>query len=138
VPTDAPTPEEREGRGLPDRIDAPVLGALDPGDDPKGWDRASIQLNTHPAHPLPRVTQRDLLIPSASHKLKLLGDSLVFGLVLGVLAYFPMWIADVLDPANLRTWIWTTMLAAGVGGALFLFVYASITERRFAKFLESL
>jgi hypothetical protein len=138
VPTDAPTPEEREQRELPDRVDAVVLGALDPGDDPKGWDRASIQLNTHPVHPMPRVTQRDLLIPAATNKLKLLGDSLVFGAVLGVLAYFPLWVADILDPANLKTWIWVTMLCVGVGGAVFLFVYASITERRFAKFLESL
>jgi hypothetical protein len=99
------------------------------GDDPKGWDRASIAVKTHPLHPFPRVTQADFILPSASDWLRLLGDCLVFGACLGLIMFFPLWIADVMTNDRLANWTWGTMTVVGVLGAVFLFIAASRNKR---------
>jgi hypothetical protein len=137
MPTDAPTPEERESRSLPGRLDVPATGFLDPGDDPKGWDRASIKLNTHPVHPMPRVTQADLVLPSGD-RLKLFGDSALFGACVAGLCYFPLFIANVLIKADLTRWLWWALLGIGVAAGTLLFTYAWATERKFREFVASL
>jgi hypothetical protein len=100
----------------------PMRKLFDPGDDPKGWDRASLRLNTHPLHPVRRLSQTDFLLPRATSAAKLLGDAAIFGAVLAALAYFPLWMADIMVQSDLSTWIWATMASiAGAGASLVLF-----------------
>lgn len=108
------------------------------GSDPKGWDRASIMLKTHPLHRFPTISQVDLLLPSAADRLRLLGDSLVFGLCVALLCFFPLWMANVLAVGALGNWVWYTMVIAGAAGALFVYVLSARREREFQEFLESL
>jgi hypothetical protein len=98
-------------------------------DDPKGWDRASITFRTHPLHRFPRVTQADLILPSAGDWLRLAGDCLVFGACVGLIMFFPFWIADVMANGGLANWVWGTMAVVGVLSAVFLFVVASRNKR---------
>jgi hypothetical protein len=100
-------------------------------EDPKGWDRASITVKTHPLHPFPRVTQADFIVPSASDWLRLVGDCLVFGACVGLISFFPLWIADVMASGRLANWVWGTMAVIGALGAVFLFVVASRNERAY-------
>lgn len=126
-----PQPHTPPGPGDPEPL-------VRKGEDPKGWDRASIAMNTHPLHRFPRVTQADLLVPPAGDRLRLLGDSAVFGACVALLCFFPLWVANVLALGALGNWVWGTMLAAGVVGAVWLFLAAARGEREFQKFLESL
>jgi hypothetical protein len=97
----------------------------------RGWNRASFDLNTHPLHPFPKVTQDDLLVPSARDRLALLGACLLCGACLSVLwVYFPlMFIAIPLD-AHLGDWPWIAMGVVTVLAGVFLFAYASVRDRR--------
>jgi hypothetical protein len=95
----------------------PLRKLFDPADDPKGWDRASLRLNTHPLHPVRRLSQTDFLLPSATNLLKLLGDSAIFGATLAVLSYFPLWMTDIMVQSDLSTWVWGTMATVAGGGA---------------------
>jgi hypothetical protein len=109
----------------------PQKKLFEPGDDPKGWDRASIRLNTHPLHPRRRMTQEDFLLPRGgnivkhgSAALKVLGDAVVFGSVLAALSYFPLWAADILVASNLEGWILGVMTAVALGGMSLVFLAA--------------
>jgi hypothetical protein len=115
------------------------LNALtDSGEDPKGWDRASVALNTHPLHRFPRVSQKDFILPPAGDRLRLLGDAAVFGACMALLCFFPLWVANVLTVGGLDGWIWQVMLFTGVGSALFLFVQATRAEHAFQREIDSL
>lgn len=97
-----------------------------------GWKRASIEFNTHPLHPFPRVTQRDLLLPSAVDRLVLLGACLVCAAGLAVLwVYFPLFLLAVMLKTHLGSWLWGPMLAMTLGGGLLLFAIASGRERQY-------
>src|ERR687887_1422316 len=74
-------------------------------DDPKGWGRATIKLLTHPLHRLPRVTQADLLLPNGQNPLRLAGDCLVVGALVGLLAFFPLLLVALAVTVDLRMWI---------------------------------
>jgi hypothetical protein len=121
-----PTPEgehERElGRATPatEPTDEVVLPALEPGDDPKGWDRASIKLFTHPLHTRPRIKQEDLLLPTHTDRLRALGDAAIFAACLIGLAFFPLYIAFIVVP-GLSHWYWTSALVLGVLGGVWAF-----------------
>ena len=106
----------------------PLRKLFDPGDDPKGWDRASLRLNTHPLHPRRRLEQKDFVLPRGGDMMKTLGDALVFGGVLAALSYCPLWIADVMVAANLKQWIYGTMAAVAVAGMSLVFA-ASWADR---------
>jgi hypothetical protein len=112
----------------------PGSDLFDRAEDPKGWDRASIRVNTHPLHRLPRVTQADLLLPRHADRLRLAGDAIVFGACLGLLCFFPLWIADVMADGRIANWVWGTMLTVGVLGAVLLFVASA--GRSDADYLE--
>jgi hypothetical protein len=43
--------------------DKPVSKLFEPPEDRKGWDRASVTLNTHPLHRSPRFGPDDLRLP---------------------------------------------------------------------------
>lgn len=121
-----PTPEQEHehdlGAAQPQRQrgDEVVLPAMDPGDDPKGWDRASIQLFTHPLHPRPRLTQEDLLFPRHADRLRALGDAAVFALCVIGLAFFPLYLAYIVFP-GLSHWYWSSAGIAGFLGGLWAF-----------------
>jgi hypothetical protein len=99
----------------------------------RGWRRASILMKTHPLHPFPDVTARDLLLPSAADRLVLLGACLACGACLAVLwVYFPLFIVAVMLNVRLGPWLWVPMIAMTFGGGLLLFAIASARERRYA------
>lgn len=101
---------------------------FEPGDDPKGWDRASLRLNSHPLHPVRRLSQTDFLLPRATSLAKLLGDSVIFGAALAGLFYFPLLMVRMVVPKS-TTWIVATVAAIGAAGALLVLVSAWIAER---------
>jgi hypothetical protein len=111
---------------------------LQRGEDPKGWDRASIIMKTHPLHPMPRVTQADLLLPSAVNKLKLVGDCLGCGAAIALLSYFPLLLASFMTTENLSTLIVVTMATLGVGSTILVFLASLASEREFARELQEL
>lgn len=104
----------------------------DPELEPKGWDRASLDLNTHPLHPFPNVTQDDLLVPPAGDRLTLLGACLGCGACIAILwVYFPLFLVAVVAGVSFGAWLWSSMLAVAAGSGLLLFLYASHRERRY-------
>lgn len=107
----------------------PLRKLFEPGDDPKGWDRASLRLNTHPLHPRRRLTQEDFVLPHGGDAMKVLGDALAFGAVLAALSYFPLWMADILVRSNLSAWIYGTMAVVAAAGITVVF-FAAWVERR--------
>lgn len=97
-----------------------------------GWKRASLELNTHPLHPFPSVTQEDLLLPSAADRLVLLGACLVCGAGLAVLwVYFPLFLVAVMLKTQLGALLWGPMLGMAIGGGVLLFAIASGRERQY-------
>jgi hypothetical protein len=106
----------------------PLKKLFEPGDDPKGWDRASLRLNTHPLHPRRRLRQDDFVLPRGGDALKVLGDALVFGAVLAALSYFPLWLADVLVRTDIDAWVYGTMAAVAAAG-MSLVVAAAWADR---------
>jgi hypothetical protein len=107
----------------------PMRKLFDPGDDPKGWDRASLRLNTHPLHPVKRLTQADFILPKAESALRLAGDSVLFGGALAALCYFPLMLVSMMVEADISTWIWVTLVATAAGGAVLVLVSAWRFER---------
>ncbi len=96
-----------------------------------GWDRASIQLNTHPLHPFPDIKPADLIATTAGNKTRLVVDCLAVGLVMALMTYFPLLLYAVTQTSDLSTFIYTTMAVVGGGTAFLLFVVAVTEERRF-------
>jgi hypothetical protein len=109
---------------------------LQRGNDPKGWDRASIQVNTHPLHPMPRVGPLDLLRPTAANKIRLVLDCLAVGVALALLVYFPLMMISFTTTADLSAWIAGTMTVIGGAAAILLFFAALADEREFRSWLE--
>jgi hypothetical protein len=107
----------------------PMRKLFDPGDDPKGWDRASLRLNTHPLHPVKRLTQADFVLPKASTTLRLLGDSVAFGCALAGLAYFPLMLISMLIRSDISNWIWGTLATTAAGGAALVLISSLLLER---------
>ena len=93
-------------------------------DDRKGWGRATIRLNTHPLHRMPRITQADLLLPNGQNPLRLAADCLVVGALFGAVAYFPLLMVALTTTVDLRVWIAVAMVAAGLAAATYVFVRA--------------
>jgi hypothetical protein len=109
--------------------DEPLIRSMyEPREDSKGWDRVSIAANTHPLHRFPKVRAKDLLAPSATNRLRLVGDSLLFGLAVALFLFFPLLMADLLAGGIFANWVWGSMVGVGVIAAVFLFVWARATE----------
>jgi hypothetical protein len=109
---------------------------LQRGNDPKGWDRASIQVNTHPLHPSPKVGPLDMLRPTAANKVRLVFDCLAVGVALALLVYFPLMMISFTTTADLSAWIAGTMTVIGGAAAILLFFAALADEREFRSWLE--
>lgn len=104
----------------------------------KGWNRASLELNTHPLHRFPDVTRRDLLIPSSLDRLALLGACLVCGICLSVFWVFLP--AFLITPfvGQLDGWLWGAMIVAGLGSALVLYTLGRTHEQRDAEWARQI
>ena len=89
------------------------------GDDPKGWDRASIRRRVHPNHPFPRLSQQDLLLPQRSDVVRLLGDAIVVGAAVACLAFFPLLMVAYTQSQDL-TWFWWAVGGTGLLGAVYV------------------
>jgi hypothetical protein len=100
----------------------PMRKLFDPGDDPKGWDRASLRLNTHPLHPKRRLTQADFVLPKPGTVLRAAGDSILFGCALAGVCYFPLMMISMMVRSDITTWIYAALATcAAAGAALVLF-----------------
>jgi hypothetical protein len=119
-----------------DRGDDSSVGGTAPELKPKGWDRASFDLNTHPIHPIRDLTREDLMIPSAGGRLTLLAACLACGACLAVLwVYFPLFFVQIVADVDLGVWVWVSMVTVAATGGLGLFLYASARERRYSETL---
>jgi hypothetical protein len=96
----------------------------------KGWGRASITLNTHPLHRMPRIAQADLLLPNGQNPLRLAGDCLVVGVLFAAVTYFPLLMVALTTTADLRAWMVVAMGAAGVAAAVYVFARAWSPDTR--------
>jgi hypothetical protein len=112
----------------------PLRKLFDPGDDPKGWDRASLRLNTHPLHPVKRLTQADFVLPKAGSALRLVGDSIIFGCALAALCYFPLMLISMMVTVDITGWIYAALAAAAGGGALLVLVSSWLFGRAAAQY----
>jgi hypothetical protein len=119
-----------------ERSDPPVAGFMEIGDDPKGWDRASISMKTHPLHSFPNVSQADLLLPSAANKVRLVADCAAFGAAFALLVYFPLMMIGFMSTSDQTSLVLGTMLTAGFGSAILVFIVAVADERAFRAELE--
>jgi len=119
-----------------ERADLPVAGFMELGDEPKGWDRASISMNTHPLHRFPDVSQADFILPSAANKVRLVADCLTMGVAFALLIYFPLMLIGFMSTSDQTSLILGTMLTAGLGTAVLVFIVAVADERAFRAELE--
>jgi hypothetical protein len=119
-----------------ERADPPVAGFMELGDEPKGWDRASISMKTHPLHAFPNVSQADFILPSAANKVRLVADCLTMGAAFALLIYFPLMMIGFMSTSDQTGWILGTMLTAGLGTAILVFIVALADERAFRAELE--
>jgi hypothetical protein len=109
---------------------------FDPEQAPKGWNRASLEMKTHPLHPSPKVTQRDLLLPLYADRLVLLGACLACGICIAILwVYFPVFLVEVMSDKSLGDWLWPLMGFVAATTGLLLFALASREQRRYVETL---
>ena len=93
----------------------------DSGNEPRGWDRASIRLRTHPNHEFPTLVSTDLLLPTRQDPLRFAGDCVVVGVAFALLAFFPLLLVALATPHQLGSWFWWAMIATGGVGAFHVF-----------------
>jgi hypothetical protein len=116
--------------------DEPPLFA-EPEVEPKYWRRASFDLATHPMHPAPRVSQRDLLVPLNRDRMRLFLACLVCGAGLSVLwVYFPMMIVAIMLDNDFGPWKWVGMGAFAALMTVALFFYASAEEEKYVESIQ--
>ena len=109
---------------------------FDPEQAPKGWNRASLEMKTHPLHPSPKVKQRDLLLPMYADRLVLFGACLVCGICFSVLwVYFPVFIVEIVSERTLGNWLWPSMAVVATVTGLLLFLAASREHRKYVETL---
>jgi hypothetical protein len=102
----------------------------------KGWNRASIEMKTHPLHPFPDVTRRDLLVPTSRDRIVLLAVCLVCGICLSIFwVYLPAFlITPFVGP--LDGWLWGAMTVVALGAALVLYALGRVDEQRAAEWAQ--
>jgi hypothetical protein len=104
----------------------------------KGWNRASIVMKTHPLHPFPDVTRRDLLIPTSVDRVVLLGACLVCGICLSVFwVYLP---AFLITPfvGQLDGWLWATMAVVALASTFVLYALGRSHEEEAAEWARQI
>jgi hypothetical protein len=110
--------------------DGPLERMFGAEESRKGWGRASIRLNTHPLHRMPRITQTDLLLPNGQTPLNLVGDCVVIGVAFALLAFFPLMLVALTTTRDLRVWMAVAMGATGLAGAVYVFFRAWSPDTR--------
>jgi hypothetical protein len=115
----------------PDEVlrDKPVSKLFEPPEDRKGWDRASLTLNTHPLHRSPRFGPDDLRLPRRTSRVKLAGDSVAITILICLAFMFPLWVASVIVDSDLR-WAWVGVGAFAIACGALLFARGVVDEQR--------
>jgi hypothetical protein len=84
-----------------------------------------------------QVSQRDLLIPSSRHRVKLFGACLFCGAGLSVLwVYFPLLMISIALNHSFGAWNWIAMGAFAAVAGLALYLYAAADERKYWESLD--
>jgi len=111
----------------PDEVGVEALTQA--GNEPKGWDRASIRLRTHPQHLFPKLSSKDFLLPERSDLLRLAGDCVVVGAAFAGLAFFPLLLVAFATPSDVPGFWW---LLGGIGlvGGVYVFCRGWSPDRR--------
>ena len=98
----------------------------DPDQEPKGWRRTRH-----------KISQRDLLMPTSSGRLKLLGACALCGSGLSVLwVYFPVLLVTIPLNAHIGLWLWLSMAAFAAVATVALFRYAAAKEEEYLEELR--
>lgn len=118
-----------------ERDEPPLFG--EPELEPRFWRRASFDLRTHPNHPNPKVSQRDLLVPLYADRLKLFGACFVCGAGLSVLwVYVPLFLVAIMLNDDFGAWKWAAMGAFAAVTTVVLFLYASGKEEQYLESIQ--
>jgi len=95
----------------------------DPDLEPKGWKRSPR-----------KISQRDLLVPLDTNRLKLFGACSVCGAGLAVLwVYFPLLLVSLILNRPFSDWQWIGLGAFAAVVTVALFLYASAKEERYLE-----
>jgi hypothetical protein len=122
----------------PDEVlaDKPVGKLFEPPEDRKGWDRASITLNTHPLHAAPRVGPEDLKLPRRTSRIRLAGDAVAISFLICLAFTFPLWVLGVIFDSDMR-WVWVGVAGFAVLCGVLLFARGVADEARPAEDFHS-
>jgi hypothetical protein len=115
----------------PDEVlkDKTVSKLFETPNDPKGWDRASVTMNTHPLHREPRFGPEDLTLPRRTSRLKLAGDAVAITVLTFLGFMFPLWVASIILKSDLR-WAWLVAVGIAVLCGVLLFGRGLADEAR--------
>jgi protein-S-isoprenylcysteine O-methyltransferase Ste14 len=98
----------------------------------KGWERASIDLNTRPVRVQRDIRREDFLPPSNDRAVPLLAACLLCGVMLSVLyVFFPLLLISFAG-IDLGAWLIGSVLAVALASAILLFVWELRARRAFA------
>jgi hypothetical protein len=90
---------------------------------PKGWDRASLEINTRPVRVERDITRADLIVPRGGSLFALVLACLACGLGLSFLFIFwPLMLVAFLD-VGIGAWILPAVFVAALAFAAALFVW---------------
>jgi hypothetical protein len=104
---------------------------------PKGWDRASLEMNTRPIRVERDIRQEDLLAPAQEGIALLLAACLGCGVMISLLfVFFPLLLVTFAG-VDLGGWLMGLVFAATVASGAFLFVWELRSRRDFVNELES-
>jgi hypothetical protein len=99
----------------------------------KGWERASIDLNTRPVRVERDIRREDLLAPSHDHTVVLLAVCLLCGAMLSVLyVFFPLLLITFAG-IDLGAWLIGSVLVGALASAIVLFAWELRARRDFAE-----
>jgi hypothetical protein len=98
----------------------------------KGWDRASLEVNTRPVRVERDISREDLLAPGQEGIALLLAACLACGLMLSVLyVFFPLLLITFVG-FDLGAWLMGSVLVGALLSAAILFVWEIRSRRDFA------
>lgn len=114
----------------------PAPGPYEDESTPSRWNRLTLTARSHPLHPMPNVTQTDLLLPATSDRFLLLGACLVCGICISILwLYVPAYLVTIVAGLGWGNWLWLSMTAMALVSGLLLFAIASQKEHEYAETL---
>jgi hypothetical protein len=99
----------------------------------KGWERASIDLNTRPVRVQRDIRREDFLPPSNDRVVPLLAACLLCGVMLSVLyVFFPLLLITFAG-FDLGGWLMGSVLGGALASGIVLFAWELRARRDFAK-----